>query len=245
MKSIALFNVLDKVDSTNNYAMGKVHAGLAKSGMAWFATEQTIGKGQRGKNWESKPGENITMSVVFEPLRSFWPHPFLFNALITNTCRAFLSKLIDAEIKIKWPNDLYINDRKAGGILIENVYMGQSWNWAVVGVGINCNQLDFSEDIKNPVSLTTITGKKYDVVALAKDLHFLLVNTFNTSPQSTNASILSQYNEHLFRKNEKQRLRKENAVFETTIQEVSEFGQLLTIDSISRVFNFGEVDWVL
>lgn len=245
MKSIAVFNVLDQVDSTNNYAMGQVHAGLAKSGMAWFATEQTTGKGQRGKNWESQPGENITLSVVFEPIKSFWSHPFLFNALIANTCRAFLSNLMDTEIKIKWPNDLYINDRKAGGILIETVYSGKSWNWAVVGIGINCNQVDFREDLKNPVSLKNITGNNYDVLTLAKDLHLLLVNTLNNLPPLPDASILSQYNEHLFRKNEKQRLRKENAVFETTIQGVNEYGELLTSDSIERAFNFGEVEWVL
>ena len=68
MDSALSFSILDSVDSTNNYAMGMVHAGLAKHGMAWFANDQTAGKGQRSKQWESEPGMNIIMSIRVKKL---------------------------------------------------------------------------------------------------------------------------------------------------------------------------------
>ena len=61
------FKILDTVDSTNNYAMTRVQAGMASHGMVWFAHEQSAGKGQRGKGWETQPGKNIAMSLVLQP----------------------------------------------------------------------------------------------------------------------------------------------------------------------------------
>ena len=69
MAEDGFFNILNTVDSTNNYAMAKVHAGMAAHGMAWFAKEQTTGKGQRGKSWISEKGKNIALSLVLEPER--------------------------------------------------------------------------------------------------------------------------------------------------------------------------------
>src|SRR6185295_3982950 len=110
MESIEFFRILDSVDSTNNYAMAALHAGMAKHGMAWYAKDQNAGKGQRGKQWISEPGENIIMSVVFEPPALFSSRSFLFNAVIANTCHAFLNRYIKNEVKIKWPNDIFLRD---------------------------------------------------------------------------------------------------------------------------------------
>ncbi len=225
--------------------MGVVHAGLAKHGMAWFAMEQTLGKGQRGKSWESLPGENILLSVVFQPAPVFFSLPFLFNALIANTCRQFLEKFHPGDLTIKWPNDLYIGDRKAGGILIENSYSGKAWKWSVAGIGMNINQETFSPEIKNPVSVRNITGFRYDVVSLANELHQLLLEKINGISVSAIPHILDQYNSHLFKRNRLIRLRKQNIVFETTLTAVNEHGQLLTADRIARQFEFGEVEWIL
>ena len=176
MKSLSIFHYLDTTDSTNNYAMRMVHEGLAKHGMAWFAHEQTAGKGQRGKKWNSNPGENIMMSIAFNPPKAFFAAPFLFNAVITVACRDFFDKLIPDALKIKWPNDLWVGDRKAGGILIENSYQGSYWNWSVVGIGFNVNQQEFSNQLKNPVSLRQLTGKSYDAVQLARELQLMLLD---------------------------------------------------------------------
>ncbi len=225
--------------------MGVVHAGLAKHGMAWFAMEQTLGKGQRGKAWQSLPGENILLSVVFQPAPVFFSLPFLFNALIANTCRQFLEKFHPTDLTIKWPNDLYIGDRKAGGILIENSYSGKTWKWTVAGIGININQDSFSPDLINPVSVRNITGARFDVISLAKELHQMLLENATGVTASAIPGILNMYNSHLYKRDKLIRLRKQNIVFETTLKAVNEHGQLLTEDQIARQFEFGEVEWIL
>ncbi|MEO8772289.1 MAG: biotin--[acetyl-CoA-carboxylase] ligase [Ferruginibacter sp.] len=245
MKSMEFFRILDRVDSTNNYAMAELHAGMAKHGMAWFAKEQSAGKGQRGKAWISQPGENLMMSVIFQPPVLFSSRSFLFNAVISNTCYAFLNAHIKDEINIKWPNDIYLRDRKAGGILIENIYQGTTWKWAVVGIGINVNQVDFPDIIKNAGSMKLATGETYDTVVLAKELHEMIIDAFSKIGHSTLSEVIKTYNSNLYLLNKKVKLRKQNVVFETTIKGVNEHGQLLTADRMPRLFEFGEVEWVL
>ena len=239
------FNILDTVDSTNNYAMAKLHAGLAKHGMAWFTGHQYAGKGQRGKQWKSNPRENILMSIVLEPHRIFFNQPFLFNAFISNACYAFLSNYIKEELKIKWPNDLYYRDRKTGGLLIENIYHGSTWKWAVAGIGININQVDFPDDIKNAVSLKQITGENYDVIKLGKELYETIMNTFSIIESTSLPAILETYNNSLYMVNQKVKFRNQNIVFEAIVNGVNNYGQLKATDGMERVFEFGEVEWVI
>ncbi len=244
MKSIAAFIILDSVDSTNNYAMAQVHAGLAKHGMAWFTKDQTTGKGQRGKKWISRSGENIALSIAIVPRSSFSVHPFLLNAVVANCCLSFLQKYCETGCTIKWPNDLYLRDRKAGGILIENNYRQKTWNWSVLGIGININQEDFGDELVNPVSLKQFTGKMYEPELLARELHQLIMDKMD-AVTIDEMNELEIYNSHLFKRNEEVSLKKQNAVFKTTIRQVNKFGQLITQDTMERTFEFGEVEWQL
>ena len=244
MPAAPLLNILDGVDSTNNYAMAQVHAGLATNGMAWFAHEQTAGRGQRGKNWESEPGRNIALSLVLEPKESKLGQPFYLSAAVALACQDFFSHYAGEETKIKWPNDLYWRDRKAGGILIENVLQGNEWKYAVIGIGININQVTFDPSLKNPVSLKQITGKDFDAQALAIELYHLLMNQTTAFEPTSFKKTMIRYNQHLYGRNKKIKLKKSNTVFETVVKEVNEYGQLITIDAIERCFEFGEVEWV-
>ena len=254
-----LFIVLDTVDSTNNYAMAKVHAGLAKHGDAWFAFNQTGGKGQRGKKWQTGNGQNIALSIVVVPTQLSIYEQFKLSAIVALACFDFFSSYAGEETKIKWPNDIYWRDRKAAGILIENVIgtapsnnkkrkyeMADSfWKYAVVGIGININQTIFDEELKNVASLKQITGKDFDVSALAKELHLLVLNKVNTLLTQPFENFLQQYNDQLFKKNEMVRLKKGNIIFDTMLKSVTQNGQLFTVDSIDNFFDFGEVEWLL
>lgn len=113
------FIELLSVDSTNNYAFGMIQAKLAAQGTAVFAHEQTKGKGQRGKTWISEKGANIMLSVVLEPSFLQLHQQFYLSAAMALAGYDFLKKYVPENIFIKWPNDLYWNDKKAGGILIE------------------------------------------------------------------------------------------------------------------------------
>ncbi len=239
------FKILDTVDSTNNYAMARVKAGMASHGMAWLAHEQTAGKGQRGKGWETQPGKNIAMSIVFQPEFLDARQQFYLSATIALVCFEFFSGYAGDETKIKWPNDLFWRDRKAGGVLIENVFHGKKWKWAIVGIGININQVNFGKAVKNPVSLKQITGKEFDTVALAKELYALLMKKIPELSVKSFDKILEDYNTHLYKLNKNVLLKKEDSIFETVIKAVSAEGKLLTVDEADREFDFGEVEWGL
>ena len=243
MPADGFFTILDTVDSTNNYAMEQVHGGLAKHGLAWFTKEQIAGKGQRGKSWSSEKGKNIVMSIVLEPQKLQIVNNFYLSAAVATTCFEFFNSYAGEETKIKWPNDLFWRDRKAGGILIENKYQGKIWKWAVVGIGINVNQTKFTDFLNKPVSLKQITGKTFKTVDLAKELYDLLVK--NLALLKSEEKVLAEYNEHLYKVNKTVTLKKGNFQFETVIKEVSPEGLLITVDAIEHQFDFGEVEWVL
>ena len=238
------FIVLDSVDSTNNYAMAQIHAGTALHGTSYFAYEQLSGKGRRNKTWQTEKGKNIILSIVLNTGFFAVYQQFHLNMAISVACIDFFNTYTNNNA-IKWPNDLYWNDSKAGGILIENVVRGASWQWAVVGIGININQRTFQRDLPNPVSLNQITGEIYDVVSLAKELHNQVMNRFDELKTNGVENLFSIYNHYLYKRDVQVRLKKDNIVFDTEIKGVDDQGQLLTKDVMDRSFNFNEVEWVL
>ena len=172
---------LSTIDSTNIYAMAQIKAGLAKSGSCYTADFQTNGKGQHGRVWESSKGQNLLCSYILElntldTLKNWTPADQIgFSAAIALGARAFFAAFAGSETKIKKPNDIYFSDRKAGGILIENLVRGQEWTWTVIGIGMNINQSAFSSAAvnkvsSNPISLQEITNKNWDVKQMQQHL---------------------------------------------------------------------------
>ena len=251
------FIELQSIDSTNKYAMALIHGdhlpdghGEPQHGMAIFAHEQTSGKGQRGKNWVSETGSNIALSVLLNPYPLSVPDQFKLSVCMAVSAFDLFSKYAGDETRIKWPNDLYWRDRKAGGILIENVIQSSqstvgSWQWAVGGIGININQTVFDPDLPNPVSLKQITGKNYEPLELAKELCSIIEKKYRLLIAGNFKTFFDEYQIHLYKKYQKVKLKKTNRVFETTIKGVSETGQLITQHSIEERFEFGEVEWIL
>jgi BirA family transcriptional regulator, biotin operon repressor / biotin---[acetyl-CoA-carboxylase] ligase len=240
------FIMLTTVDSTNNYAMAQAHAGLATAGTAYFALDQTAGKGQRGKSWISVPGENIIMSLILSPAGASADKTFLLSAAVSLACYDFYKILAGDEVSIKWPNDIYWRDRKAGGILIENVFGApdNSWNCSIAGMGININQSDFGEFATRAVSLKQITGRIHEVTALGRQLCLAVDKRMRQFYAPDYESLMNDYNQALFKRNQAVKLKKDSAVFRTTIREVDRYGKLHVEDTMQRSFGFGEVVWV-
>jgi BirA family biotin operon repressor/biotin-[acetyl-CoA-carboxylase] ligase len=236
--------ILEKVDSTNNYAMAMVQKGDAISSCGVFAREQTAGKGRRGKAWKSKSGENLILTVTEQMQWLPVQHQFQLSVAVALGCLDLVSKYIKENIKIKWPNDIFINDRKAGGILIENAVKGNLWQWAIIGIGLNINQEDFDKEIR-AVSLKQITGVNYDVIELSGELLETVIIRINQLKAGEFNNLLYEYNENLFCRNKMVKLRKGNIVFETKIKKVNPFGELITKDAIERKFEFNDVEWLL
>lgn len=147
---------IDKVDSTNTYL--KEHPSELPAGTMLAARTQNAGRGQRGNSWEAEPGKNLTFSFRAEnlPLR-----PSEQFAVSEATALAIVALLRDygIETKVKWPNDIYVGNRKICGILIENSIMGDRISSSVIGAGLNVNQTIFTSDAPNPVSMLNIALK--------------------------------------------------------------------------------------
>lgn len=251
------FIELQSVDSTNKYAMDLAHAGMAQHGLSVFSHEQTSGKGQRGKRWRSERSANILLSLIINPFPLSLSEQFKLSICTAVSIHEFFSRLAGDEIKLKWPNDLYWRDRKAGGVLIENVVRSQefiagnqksvmsNWQWAIIGIGININQTSFPPDLPNPVSLKQISGKSYDPLMLAKELNSGFYKNFQLLIEGNFELLFNRYQSELYKKDEKVKLKKGSRVFEATIKGVSKTGQLITQHTIEERFEFGEVEWIL
>jgi len=167
---------LSSVDSTNIYAMKQIQEQIAVSGSCYRTDFQTHGKGQHGRIWESNKDENLLCSYVLELKtlkndQNWGPKDQMgLSAAVALGAQTFFAALAGDETRIKKPNDIYWRDRKAGGILIENILRGETWTWTVIGIGFNMNQTSFSSDTPNPVSLKQITGKQWEISSLQKSL---------------------------------------------------------------------------
>ena len=244
---------LQSVDSTNNYARQLIETcrltegqPLPEEGTAVFAHEQLNGKGQRGKNWASQKETNIALSILVNP--GFLPitRQFELSACAAVAAHRFFANYAGTDTRIKWPNDLYWQDRKAGGILIENIVgTGGLWNWAIVGIGININQSVFADDLPNPVSLLQITGKEYEPLVLAKELRQIFLEGYYNLKTDGFGNIYSAYNKYLYKAGKKVVLKKECRSFEATVKYVTPSGKLSVYTSSEEEYDFGEVEWII
>ena len=239
------FVELSETDSTNIYAMNHIQHNMATHGSVFFAHRQWAGKGQHGKNWVTEAGQNMIMSAIIDPQPLLQGQQFRLSVVIAMACYDFFSRYAGDETSIKWPNDIYWRDRKAGGILIENQLRGQKWQWAVAGIGMNINQVLFDASLTNPVSLKQITGKTFNPVQLSKELCKQIDFRFSQLYHEPFESLLHDYNEALFKKGEIIQLKKANSRFSCRLLCVNEKGELLVEDGPSDRFQFGEISWII
>jgi BirA family transcriptional regulator, biotin operon repressor / biotin---[acetyl-CoA-carboxylase] ligase len=230
---------LESVDSTNNYAMARIHEGLASDGMVCLARHQWAGKGQRGRIWLDEPGQNLIMSLVVEPAPLKLSSQFLFSAAVALGILDLIVADSPKNWYVKWPNDIYWNDRKAAGILIENVIQGQNWLFAVAGIGMNLNQSSFPAEIPDAVSLKLITGKNYDPVLFARELVYSVQSRICILKSEPHV-ILRNYNAHLYKINDRIILKKGEDSIETRITGVDSQGLLVTENGS---FTSGEIEF--
>lgn len=232
---------LQSIDSTNNYAMRLIDADKAQAGMTIIANEQSEGKGQRGHHWLSKPEENLLMSILIVP-----PFPiekqFLLSASVAVGLCHVLNEITPNNFLIKWPNDLIINDRKAGGILIENTIRGSQWTFSVVGIGLNILQTVFPNSLPFATSLKKELNKDYAVKEIALNIRQAIIQNL-ALPES---QIFQQYRSLLFKKDECQTFSLNDETFIATLKDVQENGHLLLEmkDGTTKAFNHGAIEWV-
>lgn len=165
-------NLIEKeeTDSTNNFAKELLSNTRPAEGTLIVTSHQTNGRGQAGNTWEAERGKNLTLSVILYPDFLEADKQFYLNMAVSLAVRDFCEDVLKDELKIKWPNDIFYLNKKVGGILIENTIQGLRLGSSVVGIGLNINQTDFSKNITNAASFSTITGQVFDLVVLRDKL---------------------------------------------------------------------------
>lgn len=152
-------NVLhfETIDSTNDYA--KKIGNELRDGSVIISEEQTKGKGRLGRVWESKAGEGIWMSIILKP--NIIPNKAPFITLIAGASIVKALNILGVDAKIKWPNDITINNKKLSGILTELSAEIERVNYIVVGIGMNVKDTDFEEELKDKA--TSLYKENYNV----------------------------------------------------------------------------------
>jgi BirA family biotin operon repressor/biotin-[acetyl-CoA-carboxylase] ligase len=243
---------LDKVESTNNFAKEIINSKIIDDWTVIVANEQTNGRGQRDNNWISNPNENLTFSVIISPSIKV-DKQFYISKIISLALLNFVSKYTE-KASIKWPNDIYIDNKKIAGILIENVIQANKINKSIIGIGININQTIFDSKVPNPISLKQITTEFTSSAELNKTYNLnevlnLIIDEIYTMYKSINNYNLIDdiYNKNLFRLNKKTKFKDENNnLFFATILNTDEFGRIeLKTDTETKFFDFSEIKMIL
>lgn len=151
---------LEETDSTNSY-VAREAANLQSPTMV-TAERQTAGRGQRGNTWESEPGENLTFSIFYRPSQLHPREQFMLSEAVALAIADALA-VFHIHAEVKWPNDIYVGDRKICGILIEHSLFGASISHSIIGAGLNVNQTLFVSDAPNPVSMAQLSDMQFDL----------------------------------------------------------------------------------
>ncbi len=160
----------EQIDSTNNYAKELLSKSRPVEGTLIITDYQTSGRGQAGNSWEAERGKNLTLTIILYPDFLEADKQFYLNMAVSLAVRDFCEDVLNDELKIKWPNDIFHLDKKVGGILIENTIQGLRLGSSVVGIGLNINQTEFSNTLSNATSFRSISGKVFDLVLLRDKL---------------------------------------------------------------------------
>ncbi len=200
-----------------------------------YAGYQTAGRGQTGNSWESEADKNLLCSILLPPNKNL----YFLNIAVS----VAILRIIDEPLTIKWPNDIYWQDKKLAGILLENAIVGAEIKYSIAGIGLNVNQTVFVSDAPNPASLKQITGKTYDIDQLMKDL-FEAVKAVLNEPEER---IWSKYKDHLYRREGFWPYEDQNGRFEAQIKDVLPTGEIILQDENNkeRTYHFKQIRYIL
>ena len=227
---------IDETDSTNRWMKEN-----GEDEMVVVADYQTAGRGCGQNSWESERGKNLLMSVLVHPKKVSARTQFIITQMVSVALCNTLEPLIDKPVEIKWPNDIYVGDKKICGVLIENRLEGRHIRDCVIGIGLNVNQTEFLSDAPNPVSIKQLTGRD-------TDRDELLASFLNKLQHATdNKRIHLDYMRRLYRQKGLHPFMANGNRFMATIVGVNDEGRLMLQDEqgVPRLFAFKEVTFII
>ena len=239
----------DSIGSTNTYLRELKGGDPAYDYEVAVATFQTAGRGQKGNSWESEAGKNLLFSILAHPKNLKVQEQFYISEAIalavSDSVMAAIGPEYAPDVSVKWSNDVYWNDFKMAGILIENILQGDRILDTVAGVGLDVNQEVFVSDAPNPISLKNITGREYDLDKLLNDIIDRFIGYMELSADKR-PEVDRMYRARLYRREGYHKFRDENGIFEACIEGIRPDGCLMlqTRSGEHRIYEFKQVQFV-
>lgn len=232
------------IDSTNLEAARLLASGNAFHGLTIFAHHQTHGRGQLGRNWHAEPGKHLAMSMILQPSNTSVSELQLISMKVSLAIAKAIQTLDHTiRLKIKWPNDIYGEDKKLAGILIENSLQSGRIQHSIIGIGMNVNEAYFSSDIPNAISLRMLTGMEYDLLLLCK----IIMNSALEIFQDPGQDWKEEYDRFIFRRNEVSTFNIEGEIKKAIVEGVDMEGKIMLLDEQgeSKSYFSHEIKWIL
>ena len=231
---------LDCVDSTNNFTAKLINDQICQNGAVILADEQTAGKGQMGNTWESERGSNLLCSIAWQPDNLSVNEQSKISWMVCLVLHKLLLRF-GIEAEIKWPNDIYVQNQKMAGILIENQLEGKRISWVIAGIGLNVNQQSFHQ--ANATSMKNVLDVNLQVKTVLKELMDLF-NGYIHQWDVVQPTLKSELESILFQKNIRSFYRDKEGKFEGEILGVQDDGRLIIqVGKEQRVYAMKEVQF--
>ena len=232
---------VEQTTSTNYYLQQLSNVEKLTEGTVVVTDTQTHGRGQGDHSWESDSGKNLTFSMLLYPTSVKASGQFILSKAISLAVYDFISQYVP-DVSVKWPNDVYVGDKKITGMLIESFIGGDCLTKTIAGIGVNINQEHFMSDAPNPVSLFQLTGQTYQLDNCLDNLCACISGRYRMMtdhPEQLN----SEYLQHLYRFGKPGRFSADGVFFDATITGINQYGMLemTTTSGECNVFGFKEV----
>lgn len=248
-----IIQFIPETDSTNIEMHRRMESRQLPHGYCIIADYQTAGHGQQSNHWESEKGKNLLFSILLHPTAIKPAEQFVITEIVSLSIREVLQQEIPDEIEIKWPNDIYVNDQKLCGILIENSICGNSISDSICGIGININQETFTGNAPNPVSLKNISRRNHDRESIIRQIYTRILTLYETVANditgNTRDTLHREYMSHLYHRQGTHTYCRadETDDFRARIQHIDHFGRLTLQleDGTTETFAFKEISQII
>ncbi len=199
---------------------------------------QSKGRGQRNNKWESQKGENLLFSILIKPNISL-KNQFKLHVIVSLSIQNTLKKIGLEKVKIKWPNDIYINDKKISGILIENQIFKNVIKKSIIGIGININQIKFNDP--KATSVFNEMNIKFDISDILKQLIDSIENDFQDIHKDMD-ELITLYKRELYKFDRNQNFIYKNEKLKGRIIDVNKDGRIIIdVNKKKEIYDFGAI----
>jgi BirA family biotin operon repressor/biotin-[acetyl-CoA-carboxylase] ligase len=236
----------ENLPSTNTHAADLLKKSNLPEGTIIYTNYQSAGRGYSGNRWESEDGKNLLISIVLFPSFINPSDQFLISMTISLGICDFLMRFI-TDCSIKWPNDIYVNNDKIAGILIESTVTSDQIEFTIAGIGLNINQEKFLGDAPNPVSLHQLSGLTYDLALCLSKLRTDLDKRYKQLIAGNSRMIKQEYISRLYRLNKWCKFRDIKGIYTGKILAVGDYGRINIEKQNGEIneYSFKEIEFIL